>query len=167
MLSREIASGAVEATAAEAESRALIPDLYRLAVAVLQDPDAAADAVQEGLRDAWQSWDSVRDPTLRHAWLRRIVLRRSLRRRSWTRRQHARERPLDGSDMAQGEEVADPALEAALIDLTARQRAVIVRHFQYEYTLDECADLMGCRPGTARSHLARALAGLRENLGHE
>src|SRR5207253_10799386 len=51
--------------------------------------------------------------------------------------------------------------------LTRQQRAVVALHYQYGYTLDECAGLMGCRPGTARSHLARALQTPREEPGYE
>ena len=39
-------------------------------------------------------------------------------------------------------------------------------HYEYGYTLDECASLIGCQPGTARSHLARALASLRKELNY-
>jgi DNA-directed RNA polymerase specialized sigma24 family protein len=42
---------------------------------------------------------------------------------------------------------------------------VITLHYHFGYSLDECASLMGCRPGTARSHLGRALAMLRRKLG--
>ena len=48
--------------------------------------------------------------------------------------------------------------------LSRRQRAVVVLHYSYGYTLDECSRFMGCRPGTARQHLARALTHLRETL---
>ncbi len=50
--------------------------------------------------------------------------------------------------------------------LSRQQRAVVTLHYQYGYTIDECATLIGCQPGTARSHLARALASLRKELEH-
>jgi RNA polymerase sigma factor (sigma-70 family) len=55
-------------------------------------------------------------------------------------------------------------LHAAFAVLSRQQRAVIVLHYLYGYTLDECSEYMGCRPGSARQHLARALSRLRENL---
>ncbi|MDQ6846828.1 MAG: hypothetical protein M3019_04495 [Candidatus Dormibacteraeota bacterium] len=48
--------------------------------------------------------------------------------------------------------------------LSTPQRAVFALHVQYGYTLDECARVMGCRPGTARSHLGRAVAKLRKEF---
>jgi RNA polymerase sigma-70 factor (ECF subfamily) len=66
---------------------------------------------------------------------------------------------------AQALDPVDPALDQACRQLTVQQRAVITLHYHYGYSLDECASLMGCRPGTVRSHLARALATLRRKLG--
>jgi DNA-directed RNA polymerase specialized sigma24 family protein len=51
--------------------------------------------------------------------------------------------------------------------LTAKQRAVFTLHVRHGYTVAESAALMGCRPGTARSHLGRAVATLRKEMSHE
>ena len=48
--------------------------------------------------------------------------------------------------------------------LSPLQRAAFVLHFHDGYTLDECGRLLGCRPGTARSHLGRAVAKLRKEF---
>jgi RNA polymerase sigma factor (sigma-70 family) len=61
-------------------------------------------------------------------------------------------------------ETHDLDLERAFARLSLRQRAVLALHYHYGYPLDECAGLMRCRPGTVRSHLARALARLRKEL---
>ena len=55
----------------------------------------------------------------------------------------------------------DVEWDRAFGTLSSRQRTVIVLHYLYGYTLDESAQLMRCRPGTARQHLARALSRLR------
>jgi DNA-directed RNA polymerase specialized sigma24 family protein len=57
-------------------------------------------------------------------------------------------------------------IDRACRRLTAQQRTVITLHYHHGHGLDECADLMGCRPGTVRSHLARALTTLRREMGH-
>jgi RNA polymerase sigma factor (sigma-70 family) len=61
----------------------------------------------------------------------------------------------------------DPDLDRVFRRLSPKQRAVIALHYQHGFNLDECAALMGARPGTARSHLARALATMRKELGDE
>jgi len=137
--------------------------LFGLAVSILRDVHEAEDAVQDTMELALRSWDSVREPERRAAWLKQICLRRCLRiRRGLGRR-------LFLTDLAplttQSLDPVDPALDRACRDLTRQQRAVITLHYHYGYSLDECALLMECRPGTARSHLAHALAALRRELG--
>ncbi len=138
--------------------------LFGVAYSILRDVQEAEDAVQETMELAWRSWDRLRDPPKRVAWLRRICIRRCLRvhqsllRRTWLAdRPHPMEAPDDH----------DLDLDRSFRSLSRQQRAVVALHYQYGYTLDECADLIGCRPGTARSHLARALRSLREGLGYE
>lgn len=63
-------------------------------------------------------------------------------------------------------EEPDMDLDRAYRRLTHQQRAVVALHYEYGYSLDECAALIGCQPGTARSHLARALASLRKEINY-
>jgi RNA polymerase sigma factor (sigma-70 family) len=54
--------------------------------------------------------------------------------------------------------------DAAFGHLSRQQRAVVILHYRHELTLDEAASLMGCRPGSARRHLSRALIRLRKEI---
>jgi RNA polymerase sigma-70 factor (ECF subfamily) len=137
--------------------------LFSVAVAILRDPQEAEDAVQDTLEIAWRSRASLREAEKQGAWLRQICIRRCLR---------VKHRLLKRLFLAEGSAVeakpldtVDSDLDRACRGLTLHQRAVIALHYQYGYTLDECAALMNCRPGTARSHLARALTALRDQLG--
>ena len=151
--------------------------LYGLAYSILGDPAEAEDAVQESLVLAWKSWDRLRDEAARTAWLTRICVNHCLRRRGLLSRLPW---PSGGRDevVPQTHEAARWAAEAAAKDsraahiteafdrLSVRQRTVLTLHYHHGYSLDECAALMRCRPGTVRSHLARGLASLREELDH-
>lgn len=138
--------------------------LYSLAFTILGDQQAAEDAVQDTMELAWKSWHELRDPERRSAWLKRICLNRCLRVRrgvlgfavltEMDRDPH----PLDSRD---------PDVDRVFRRLPPQQRAVVALHYQYGYELDECASLLGCRPGTARSHLARALKFFRRELADE
>jgi RNA polymerase sigma factor (sigma-70 family) len=139
--------------------------LFGLAYSVLRDAQEAEDAVQDTMELAWRSWRAVRDPERREAWLRQICLRRCLRvRRGLLRRLFLGE---DHPGGAVAERSSDLDLERALGLLSPHQRAVLALHYRFGYSLDECAAAMKCRPGTVRSHLARALATLRRELKDE
>jgi RNA polymerase sigma factor (sigma-70 family) len=53
---------------------------------------------------------------------------------------------------------------ALLATLTRRQRAALVLRFYEGRSDDEIAAILGCTAGTVRSHVSRALAGLRERV---
>lgn len=153
-----------DATGFEAVVHAESGRLFAVAYSVLRDAKEAEDAVQETLEQAWRSWEELRDPSKRTAWLRQICVRRAVRSR---RRLLSRLWLADRLDAhAQPGEDPDLDLDRSYRRLTRQQRAVVTLHYEYGYSLDECAALLGCRPGTARSHLARALARLRKELSN-
>ena len=93
-----------------------------------------------------------------------ISRRRYLRSRGWP--------PLDllerdGSPRNDGSSVPinDIDLDGAYRKLSLKQRVAITLTFGHGYSVDECAALMGCRPGTVRTHVARGPATLRKELG--
>ena len=141
------------------------PRLLGIAHAILRDPGEAEDAVQETWELAWRSWDRLRDPGARGAWLRTICVRRCVRRQ---RHLHTLRHAVSAVDVDSAGALCggygEVEWEQALVHLSVRQRAVVVLHYQLGYTLDECATHLGCRPGSVRQHLARALAKLRKTL---
>ena len=56
-------------------------------------------------------------------------------------------------------------LEAALLELPAGYRAVLVLHDIEGLSHEECAEIMNCRVGTSKSQLHKARAKMRELLG--
>jgi RNA polymerase sigma factor (sigma-70 family) len=143
------------------------PRLYALALTITRDPAEAEDAVQETMLSAWRSWASLRDPDHPGPWLTRICVNHCLRGRRrltrWLRAQELREAaspvPIQFDD-----QLLD--FDRAFARLSARQRAVFALHVQHGYTVDECARLIGCRAGTARGHLGRAVAALRKAMSN-
>ncbi len=160
-----MASGAVvsDLAAFEQTVRANTRLLYGLAVSILNDWQEAEDAVQDTMVIAWGRWHSVRDEERRPAWLKRVCIRRCLRVK---RRLFAVERLSERQRDLRTSPTSDPDLDRAFRRLSPHQRAVVRLHYHDGYSLDECATLIGCRPGTARSHLARALASLRKELAN-
>ena len=117
---------------------------------------------------AWRSWEKARNREQPGPWLTRICVNHCVRRRGLLRRRWNTISYEDAADVARA-----PApftghmldLDAAYRKLSVQQRAVVALTYHHGYTVDESAALMGCAPGTARSHLARALATLRRELG--
>lgn len=139
--------------------------LYRLAREVLRSDADAEEAVQETLALAWRSRRSLRDPSALSTWLTRICLRHCLRLRHRLHLRHEAE--VAGRSALEASEPFDDTdldVDGAVAKLSRQQRAVVVLHYRDGYTLNECAGLMGCRPGSVRRHLSRALATLREDL---
>jgi len=143
------------------------PRLYALALTITRDPAEAEDTVQETMLSAWRSWASLRDPDHPGPWLTRICVNHCLRRRRrlarWLRSDELREVAVAMPIQFEGQ-LLD--FDRAFARLTARQRAVFALHVQHGYTVDECARLIGCRAGTARSHLGRAVAALRKEMSN-
>ena len=134
--------------------------LFAIAFAVLRDPEAAEDAVQEASVAAWQGWPKLSDPNRSRAWLTTICVRQAVRRRGWLRRRPARTETHDRFAGSERHLEADGLyldLHRAHARLSRQQRAVVALHYEHGYTLSECAALMGCRSGTVATHLSRAL----------
>ena len=140
------------------------PRLFGLSLAVLGRPELAEETVQETFERAWRVWPTLDDPDKRRAWLARVCVNRSLDVRRYLARRlrlaFAREADHPTTTTEFGLD-----LGRAMGHLSRRQRAIIGLHYACGYSLDECAAMIGCQPGTARSHLARALATLRVELG--
>lgn len=140
--------------------------LYRLALAIVDGPTEAEDAVQETMVIAWRRWSSLQGLLNPSAWLTRVCVRECIRQRRLIR---WRSVGAGGSSLEQPQfplsdvgELMD--LHRAYQHLSARQRAMVTLHHHDGFTVDECAVFLGCRPGTARSHLGRAMAKLRKEL---
>jgi RNA polymerase sigma-70 factor (ECF subfamily) len=143
---------------------AATPRLLAIAGAILGSPSDAEEAVQEVLLSAWRAWDSLREPAARTAWLTRVCVRRCVRHRDALRLRRRHEAPMPEALRSPDAETVDAAWDGAFARLSRRQRAVVSLHYYHGYTLDECAALLGCGPGSARQHLARALRRLRETI---
>ncbi len=141
--------------------------MIRLAAVVTGDVEAAADIVDEAYADLVAT-QGVREPA---AWLRRAVTNRS---RSWIRRTVSARTYLEhyGPSEAAGESnistsdqvAARLDVRDALATLPPDQRAAVFLRYYLDLPEREIADALGCRPGTVKSRLARAMIRLQEHF---
>lgn len=141
--------------------------LFGLAVSVLRDRGEAEDAVAETMWKAWAKWDSVREPDKREAWVTKVCLHECFRRRRRLGRIEVVDVEAVGERPAATGGPADLDLDRAFRTLPPKQRAAVLLHYHHGYSVEQTAELMGCRPGTVRTHVQRALASLRQQLREE
>lgn len=164
---------------------------YGIAYDLLRNRAEAEEAVQEALARACESISDLRDPAAAPGWFLRIVTTmclRNLRRRrlkrallGWLPGQG------DGADAApkqeqQPEDIAErmhsppaepPAVELAareqlgalfqhLDKLSVQQRTALVLRYGHDHSVGEIAEMLGVELATAKTHLVRGLAKLRD-----
>ena len=148
--------------------RGQLPGLVRFAAVLTADTHLAQDLTQDALVRAHARWGRIGQLDRPDLYLRRMITNGYL---SWRRRWSVRSiHPVADTGQLDQSTAPDPAVRLAeqdqvhrlLATLTRRQRVVLVLRF-YEGRSDaEIAEILACPAGTVRSHVSRALAGLRE-----
>lgn len=138
--------------------------LYRLAYTQLRVRADAEDVVQEVFLAYLRRAPNFADSEHERAWLIRVTLNRcrDLLRSAWRRRRG--EMPDDIPAEMPHEE---SELLAAVTALPTRYRAPIHLYYYEGYAIREIAELLGCRPATVGTRLARGRRLLRAALGGE
>ena len=143
--------------------------LWAVALRTLGDPEDAADALQDGLINAFRRAKSYRGDAAVTTWLHRIVVNACI---DLVRRAAARPTTAlpDDSDRSltfagAGPDPSDAVstrldVESALATLPDEQRAALVLVDMEGIPVAEVAELLGCAVGTVKSRCARARAKL-------
>lgn len=141
--------------------------LRALAYVTCGDWQIAEDAVSGSLARLYLRWNRVASPD---AYARTMVVRAAIgeKRRPWRREHSAGDALPDvaGPDPS-GTVDERLRLRAALGHVPPRQRAVLVLRFLEGLTIEETAEILGCRTGTVKSQCARGLTTLRAVLAAE
>lgn len=135
----------------------------------------AEDAAQEGFVKAYAALGRFRDGEPFRPWLLRIVANTARNRRRSSGRRHALALRAAQVSPAGADAPADVVaarddrerLVAALNRLDERDRLVLAYRWFEGMSEAEMATALGCRPGTVKSRLSRAMARLRVELGEE
>jgi RNA polymerase sigma-70 factor (ECF subfamily) len=160
--------------AEQAFTRLLAPiydRLHQIAYRMLRDRSLAEEAVQHATLRMWQGLPKLRDPERFEAWSYRLTVNAchsEARRRK--RRSHEVQAPVTREPIVRDEfgRVHDrDQLERGFARLSMDQRAVVVLHHYLDMAVDDVAEVLGIRPGTARSRLHRAMTQMREVLEAE
>jgi RNA polymerase sigma-70 factor, ECF subfamily len=147
----------------------LIEPGFRLALAMLHDPHAAEDAVQEASFTAWRKLGRMRDRGRLRPWFLGVVANkcRNARRSRWSAAVDlgvseeisvvsSEERTVNGAD-----------LRRAISRLAYDDRLAVVLYFYLDMPVDEVATVAGRSVGATRARLYRAINKLRPDVAIE
>ena len=137
--------------------------LLRYAVVLTNDPDLAEDVLHEVLLRAGQRWSKIGRLDEPHAYVRRMLTHEVV---SWHRKWG---RVTARPDAELDQPILDPtgavdrreAILRELSRLPVRQRAAIVLRYFEDLSDDQIGQVLGCRAGTVRIHIHRAMKRLR------
>ncbi|MFJ5260786.1 SigE family RNA polymerase sigma factor [Streptomyces sp. NPDC088387] len=142
------------------------PRLLRVAWLLTGDPHLAEDLLQTALAKVWPKWSRIADEQP-EAYVRKTLVNTYS---SWWQRRWRGEVPT--GELPEAPTSGDPfagvdleqALAAVVRRLPPRQRAVLVLRYFEDLSVEETAEVLGCRPGTVKSQGAKALRTLRAQL---
>lgn len=138
------------------------PRLLRAAWLLTGDAHLAEDLVQTVLAKMWPKWHRIAEENP-EAYARRALVNTFS---SWWQRRWRGEVPHgELPDFATADVFAgidlQHSLAAAVRALPTRQRAVVVLRYFEDLSVEETAEVLGCRPGTVKSQAIKALRALR------
>ena len=150
-------------------------DVYRVAYAILRDPDGAMDATQDTFAQAFRRWEQYDANRPLRPWLHGIVSHLAL---DALRRRRVRVKALDTIGRVRSvaptvgpgsEEMVQRVLERDLVEdalggLKPDVRAALVLRHYYGYDYAEIGSFLRTSPGNVGSILSRAHKTLRDRL---
>jgi RNA polymerase sigma factor (sigma-70 family) len=129
----------------------------RVALVAAYGPEIGLDAAAEAIAYGWQHWDRVGAMSNPAGYLYRVG--QSAARREFRRREvHL---PSQQDPVLPD---FDPGLVPALRSLTEHQRVAVVMVHGFGWSQMEVAEVLSVSPSTVRTHIARALAHMKEAL---
>jgi RNA polymerase sigma factor (sigma-70 family) len=135
---------------------------YRTALAILRDPDAAHDAVQESAFKAWRKLSQLREGRPARPWFLAIVANQCLseRRRHWSSVIRTPELVLAGPDV----NTDSIDINRELARLPREDRLALFLYFYLDLPMEEVGDVLGLSAGGAKTRVYRAAKKLRPGL---
>ena len=148
----------------------------RLAVSVIGRKEDALDAFQEGLIQLHKSIRSFRGESSFYTWSSRVMMNTFLRQRKKLSKR--REKETMESDLTDFNSVPDTIctdenllrsekshiLRLAISRLPDRQQMAVALKYDGQMTIQEVAETIGCKSGTIKRYLHRAMEKLRNDL---
>jgi RNA polymerase sigma-70 factor (ECF subfamily) len=141
--------------------RAEYPGVVRVVAPIVGSVADAEAVVQDAFVKAFTRWRRIGRYDRPGAWIQRVAVRDAVRFAGRGRR--ATPSPPDRADPTEAVAAAVD-VQAALLELSPKQRACVVLHYLADWPVRSVAEALGCREATVRVHLHRARAALADVL---
>lgn len=155
--------------------------VYSLVCRLLNDPDDAADIVQEVFLKIFRNIGAFRGNSSLKTWIYRIAVNEAYNHRRWFSRHHRQEVAFEreGGGSSYADSVPDPArtpfdqaldhetralVEKALEKLNPKFRAAVVLRDIEDLSYEEIASVLDISLGTVKSRILRGREALRKVL---
>jgi RNA polymerase sigma-70 factor (ECF subfamily) len=137
---------------------------YRLARAILRDPNEAQDATHDAYVQAWRKWPMLRDRSRFQAWFDRILVNTC--RNRLTRAPRSTPADISHELIPLGQDAITQVDEREVIGSALRllspdHRIVVALRYYRDLTIDDIAVRIGVPAGTVQSRLHYALERLQ------
>lgn len=139
------------------------PRLLRVAYGLTGNPHDAWDLVQEALVRVGARWWRLRNQNP-GGYAQTVLVRLDVDRHRRLKRELPVESTGEDDRPVLLDQPLDPQLVAALSTLSKQQRAAVVLRTIEDLDHAAIADRLGCSEATARTHLMRGLARMRDEL---
>ncbi|MEX2430604.1 MAG: RNA polymerase sigma factor [Dehalococcoidia bacterium] len=146
--------------------------LFGTAYLLTRDRGKAEDLVQDALVRAWKGLPAFRAEGSFKAWVLRILVNEAMskhrkKRLEETALEHALTVPQDGGGVEDEVLLEEERLrlQRGMATLREDQKQVVVLRYYSDLSILEIARALGCREGTVKSRLHRALRQLGRTLG--
>ena len=148
--------------------------VYRTAIAITGDSEAANDLLQDVFLSLYRFADHIDSKRPLEPWLYRMTANLSY---TWVKRNHRWYQPLeDLADWLVGGESNVPLsqvesqddwhlVQQAVLDLPLPQRIVVVLYYLNDLSIQEIAEILEVPVGTVKSRLHYGRHALKKNLG--
>jgi len=144
----------------------LIEPGFRLALAMLHDPQEAEDAVQEASFTAWRKVARMHDQGKLRPWFLGVVANkcRNARRKKWVTGVSLGLPDLLSVVSPEDRMLTGADLRRAVSRLRHEDRLVVVLYFYLDLPLEDIAAVVGRSVGATRARLYRSIQKLRPDL---
>lgn len=148
--------------------------VYRTALAICNDPEAAADLLQDVFLRLHRFADRVDPQRPLEPWLYRVTANQAY---TWVKRHHRWTQPLEeiAEWLSSGvknspqyiaeQDDESKRIQAAIAKLSLSQRVVVVMYYINDLSLHEIAEILEIPEGTVKSRLHYGRNALKNHLG--